>query len=234
MRYFKYVCPNKFQPNEGVAKCRSKGMEVKKLDGIVWGYVKDLISDSERVVRESRIVAEKRNKDKGKYEKEYDLLQTEKAKIKLKRAKLLEMYINSNFKRAEIDEQVLTLNKQEEVFDVELRRVEKNLCRIEDMKAVEGEIKKICLAYKSKIENASFKMKRLIIGHWIEEINILESGKYVMAKLNFKVRIPDLDSALKIKAIEYTQQSSGVFSMTTSCIGVAGIPQIRFEQTISV
>lgn len=207
VRYFKYVCPNKFQPDEGVSKCRSKGMEVKKLDGIVWNYIKDLISNPERVKREAKIVKEKRDKDKGKYEKEYDLLQTEKAKLKVKRLKLLDMYISSNFKKEDIDEQVLILNKQEDVFDRELKDVEKNLCKIEDLKSTEREIEKICLAYKTKIENADFETKKKIIKYWVEEINILESGKYTTARINIKVNIPDLDEALKIKMVEYTQLS---------------------------
>jgi hypothetical protein len=80
---------------------------------------------------------------------------------------------------------ITELDLRDKDIDKQMAIRKKELEGIENVDAVEKELEKICLAYRKKINTASFELKRYIVRKWVEEININDDGS-----LNIKVKIP--------------------------------------------
>jgi len=198
--YLIYLCPQKYK--RGVSwqsSCNSRSMNVEKLDGYIWQYIQALISQPEKVKRAINLLKEKRESDRSFNQKVYDSLIVEKAEIKKKKSRILDLYSEGNYQKEDLDSKISDLNSQEELFNQQIRNSEKNFEKIENTEVIEKEIEQLCLEYQDKIKNPNFELKKRIVRKWVKEINITNEANIVL-----KIRIPEPEEPLKLPFVSQT------------------------------
>jgi site-specific DNA recombinase len=185
-RYIAYFCSHNFAKPIGEPRCKSRQISQRKLESVVWDYVRSLISNPDKVKKAIQILREKRERDRIFNERAYDVLMTEKMNIKTKKSKILDLYADNKFTKEELDNKIIELNNQEKIIDRQIQEVGNSLKKIENIDSVEREIEELCLQYKQKITNPTFELKKMIVKKWVKEINITDRGDIII-----KVRVPE-------------------------------------------
>jgi site-specific DNA recombinase len=183
--YFVYLCHNRRKPRLGQKKCSAVSIGSLTIEKAVWDYVKALISDPEKVKKAIKELQEGRENKKAVNQRIYDKLMGEKAKIKVRKSRILDLYANEKMKEEDLSKQMEQYNNQEIAIDRQIEETKKELQMIDKTNEIEKEIEKLCLEYKDKIDNAPFELKKMIVRKWIKEINITDEKKIVL-----KVRVP--------------------------------------------
>jgi len=191
-RYIAYFCSSHTRNFMGEPRCKSKQMSQIKLESAVWDYVKNLISNPDRVKKAVRLLREKREEKRDSNKKIYDVLMAEKMKIKMKKSKFLDLYGDEKYSKEDLDSKIEELNNQEKLLTKQINEVAEDLKQIDKTEAIEKEIEETCLAYQKRIENPSFELKQMIVRKWVKEINIIDDGKKRTGKIILKVRVPEI------------------------------------------
>jgi len=193
--HFIYICPKKSQRRRpGEPRCHSRELSTNWVDEYVWEYLKSLIQDKEKVKRAVKALKEKRESERSFNQKIYDSLIIQKAEIKQKKSKILDLYVDENYQKEDLDEKISELNSQQENLERQIKEAEKELAKINEIKTVEEEIEQSSLEYRGIVENADFDLKRRILKKWVKEINLPDGGGIVI-----KVRIPQPEKPIKFK-----------------------------------
>ncbi len=171
-------------------RCRSRSMSRRKLDTVVWDYVKNLISNKDKIKENIHILRNKRESERGYNENICNNLLKEKDKLKIKKGKLLDLYSDNDFEKEDLKLKINELNEKEQAIDSQISEIKSKLKNTENIDDMEREIEKICQLYRQKIDNPPFELKKYIVKKWIEEINIQDDGTIII-----KVRIPQGETA---------------------------------------
>lgn len=201
--FFTYYCGQKYPRRNKLDEvaCPSRSMGRDRLDNAVWDYVKSLVSDENKVKAGIKKLAEKREKDRSFNQKVYNSLIAEKGKLEKKKQRFIDLYGDENFTQEEIDNKVSEVNNLQENLNSQIREVEKEFQKIENLKLIEKEIEKLCFRYKTKIKkNPSPELKKFIVRSWIKEINILDDGRVFI-----KAKLPELEEISREK-LEFPSQ----------------------------
>ena len=182
-----YRCPQAHDSNFNQCRCRARSVGQNKIEKIIWAYVSGLINDKQAIIKNIRLLQEKRKTEEKSNQRVRDNLLAEKNSIKIKKSKLLDLYSDpaGNTKKEDLDSKMSELNDKEKMIDNQLSEIKKEIENIDNLNGAEKEIEKICAVYRKKIENPPFELKRYIVCKWIEEINIEDDGS-----IRIKVRIP--------------------------------------------
>jgi len=192
--HFYYLCPKKAgrrRPNEPY--CHSREISARQLDEQVWNYVSSLIKDKEKVKKAIKTLKEERESKKDFHQRIYGSLITQKAEIKRKKSKFLDLYGDENYQKEDLDEKISELNSQQKDLERQIRETEREFQKIKEIGAIEEEIERSCLEYKGKIENADFELKRRTLKKWVKEITLPDEGGIVV-----RVRIPEPEEPAKL------------------------------------
>lgn len=147
-----YRCPQCENSNFNQPTCHARSMGRDKLDGIIWGYVSSLISNQERIIKNVRILHQKRAEEESSNQRVYENLLSEKNSLKLKKSKLLNLYSEpGKVLREDLDVEIEKLNEQEKIIDKQILEVKTELENIDNLSGAEKEIDKICQLYRQKI-----------------------------------------------------------------------------------
>ena len=187
--FLSYLCSGRSKPAIIKDRCLgSKIMGVDKLDKAVWEYVSNLISNPERVIKSVRILREQRDDERSSNQKVRDTFAEEKAKIKLKKRKILDLYADSRFSREDLDEKVADFDNVEKLLDKQIEEIDIKLGTINNTDSIEREIENLCFEHQKQIlDNPDFEFKKMMIRKWVKEINIKDDRKVVI-----KVRVPEI------------------------------------------
>ena len=185
--YLLYRCSQAYGTNFNESVCKSRSVSKNKLDNAIWNYVKELISDKDKIKKSVRILRGRRESDRDKNQKICDILLLEKNSLKIKKGKLLDLYLDDDASKESTKFKLNELDEKEKIIDNQVIEVRKDLESIDNINAVEKEVENICLSYEDKINNASNELKKFIVRKWIEEINIKDDGGIII-----KVRVPEI------------------------------------------
>ena len=163
--------------------------------------MKNLISNPDKVKKAVRLLREKREEKRNSNKKIYDVLMAEKMKIKMKKSKLLDLYVDDKYSKDDLDLKINELNNQEKFLVKQINEVAEELKQIDKTEEIEKEIEETCLSYYKKINNPSFELKKMIVRKWVKEINITDEGNIII-----KVRIPE----------DYGKKSSSGLALATT------------------
>jgi site-specific DNA recombinase len=193
--HYSYLCPKKASRRRpGEPLCHSREISTDRLDGEVWDYVSALIRDKEKVKKAISALKEKRESERSFNQKIYDSLMIQKAEVKQKKSKILDLYADENYQKEDLDEKISEFNSQQQDLERQIKEAEKDLTKIEEANTLEEEIEQSCLEYRGIIETADFDLKRRILKRWVKEINLPDEGGIVI-----KVRIPQPEKPIKFK-----------------------------------
>jgi len=222
-KYFSYFCPNKFQPKIGEKRCPSKSMSVPKLDKYVWGYISALIDQPEKIKKAIRLLKEKRNNERSFNQKVYNSLIVEKTELEKKKSRILDLYIDKNLLKEDLDKKIEELNRKGRILDKQIKEAEKDIQKIEEIDEIEKEVKQLCLGYRDIIKKADFSLKKRIVRKWVKEINITNKGDIVI-----RVRIPEIEVPKVIRPQFISQALEQPSPLLPQLVG------IEFEEIIRV
>jgi len=197
--HFYYLCPKKSgrrRPNEPY--CHSREISTRELDEQVWDYVSSLIRDKKKIRKAIKDLKEQRESKKDFHQKIYDSLITQKAEIKQKKSKLLDLYADENYQKEDLDDKISEFNSQQKDLERQIKETEEELGKIKEIGAIEEEIERSCIEYRGKIEKADFELKKRILKKWVKEINLPDEGGIVI-----KVRIPEPEKPDKLGLIPF-------------------------------
>ncbi len=185
--YLLYKCSQTQGTNLNEEICRARTMSKNKLDNAVWGYVRELINDKDKIKRSVRVLRGRRESERDQNQKVCDILLLEKSGLKIKKGKLLDLYSDEDISKEDIKLKLNELDEKEKIIDNQVIEIRKDLESIDNINAVEKEIENICISYEDKVNNASDELKKFIVRKWIEEINIKDDGGIII-----KVRVPEI------------------------------------------
>jgi len=200
-RYIAYFCSSHVRNFMGEPRCKSRQISQTKLENAVWDYVKNLISNPDKVKKAVKLLREKREEKRDSNKKIYDVLMAEKMKIKMKKSKFLDLYGDGKYLKDDLDLKINELNNQEKFLVKQINEVAEELKQIDKTEEIEKEIEETCLSYYKKINNPSFELKKMIVRKWVKEINITDEGNIII-----KVRIPE----------DYGKKSSSGLALATT------------------
>jgi len=186
--HFFYVCPQKFKTTPYEEQCRSRTMSIRKVDNVVWEYLYDLIMDTKRLKKAIRTSQEERENKRDFNQKVYDSLIGEKAKTKKDKSKLLDLYIDANVNKEDLDEKISELNNKETDLDKQIKEAGKDLEKLKQIGLIEKEAEEMCLRDQKTVANATLEQKKIMVRRWVKEINILDDGKVLI-----RVKLPELE-----------------------------------------
>lgn len=189
--HYTYVCPQKFGTHFGEPHCHAREMETRKLDNAVWNYVVSYLRSDEVIERSFQELEEKREKDRGFNQRTYDSLITEKAEIEKKKSRILDLYADGKYNKEDLDKKMANYDSEQKEIENQIKEVERELQRIDDLKAIEELAKSMAREFRKGIDNPTPEYKQFVIRTWVKEINIKDDGVVVI-----KSQLPALEKLL--------------------------------------
>jgi len=201
--YSVYYCPqrDKNHQNPTMPKCKSRQISANKIDDYVWDYLVNLIREPERIKNAIRLITEKRNSKKDNNKKILTSLKLKKEQVKLKKEKLLDLYVDSGISKRELSKKMEALSEEEDLLENRINQLDQELLEIDNAYDIEKEIEILCLKFSNKLDKLTPEDKKAIARKWIKEISITDKGsiKVVIKLPSLKFQVQESSPKVEYK-----------------------------------
>jgi len=146
-----YRCSQAHGTNFNEPPCKSHSKSMRKLDEIIWNFIRDLVKNKDKVKDSIRILRERREIDRDRNQKTYNSLIAAKNEIKQEKTRIIHLAIKKKYDEDILDEQMKELDDKEKMVNNQIREAERELQGIDSKEKTENEIERVCLSYEKRV-----------------------------------------------------------------------------------
>jgi len=190
-KYLYYGCGSKTYKKH-LAECKTKNVRADLADWLVWDWIKELLTDEDRLKKGLRMVAEKREREQEPKRKRLTELKTHKRNTERKLENLTnelgEFEGKATAKRA-IREGIENTSDQFDTINAQIESLRSDLYISEEVAIDPEVIKEFAGSIKTRLENPTFSQKRelLRIVEFEAKLREDDSGRWLEVKAGIQV-----------------------------------------------